>query len=71
MDNNGGSDLEELNVTFLEYSNGAVKTFYKSNNYLNFLEYYFTIKLIINIILIAYRIDNNINFISDKLDLKR
>ncbi len=31
LDNTGGSELEELNVTFLEYGNGAVKTFYKSN----------------------------------------
>ena len=33
LDNTGGSELEELNVTFLEYGSGPVKTFFKSNYY--------------------------------------
>ncbi len=31
LNNTGGSELEELNVTFLEYSSGPDKTFFKSN----------------------------------------
>ncbi len=31
LDNTGGSELEELNVTFLEYGSGPVRTFFKSN----------------------------------------
>lgn len=38
LDNNGGSNIEELNVTFLEYNFGSEKTFSKSNFLLNFVK---------------------------------